>query len=83
MHISLTPQLESIIEGKIESGLYNNASEVIREALRRMEQNEAFMYQIKLEALRYAVMEGVQQAEQGKVSDYSLDGILKKAKENK
>jgi antitoxin ParD1/3/4 len=34
MHVSLTPELEKIVKQKVESGLYNNASEVIREALR-------------------------------------------------
>ena len=34
MNISLTPELESVVKRKVESGLYNNASEVIREALR-------------------------------------------------
>ncbi|HUS34807.1 MAG TPA: type II toxin-antitoxin system ParD family antitoxin [Verrucomicrobiae bacterium] len=34
MHISLTPELEKIVNDKVDSGLYNNASEVIREALR-------------------------------------------------
>ncbi|MEQ1842403.1 MAG: type II toxin-antitoxin system ParD family antitoxin [Verrucomicrobiales bacterium] len=34
MNISLTPELEKIVREKVESGLYNNASEVIREALR-------------------------------------------------
>jgi antitoxin ParD1/3/4 len=37
MHISLTPELESHVKAKVETGLYNNASEVIREALRFME----------------------------------------------
>ena len=34
MNISLTPELERMVQAKVESGLYNNASEVIREALR-------------------------------------------------
>ena len=34
MHVSLTPELENIVKKKVDSGLYNNASEVIREALR-------------------------------------------------
>lgn len=34
MHISLTPELEKIVNDKVVSGLYNNASEVIHEALR-------------------------------------------------
>lgn len=35
MHISLTPELENAVKSKVASGLYNNASEVIREALRQ------------------------------------------------
>lgn len=34
MNISLTPELEKWVHAKLESGLYNNASEVISEALR-------------------------------------------------
>jgi len=34
MNISLTPELEKMVRERVESGLYNNASEVIREALR-------------------------------------------------
>jgi len=36
MNISLTPELERRIAEKVESGLYNTASEVVRDALRRM-----------------------------------------------
>lgn len=35
MNISLTPELESAVKAKVDSGLYNNASEVVREALRQ------------------------------------------------
>ncbi len=35
MNVSLTDELETIIEKKVKSGLYNNASEVVRDALRR------------------------------------------------
>ncbi len=35
MHISLTPELETAVKAKVASGLYNNASEVVREALRQ------------------------------------------------
>ena len=34
MNVSLTPELEKFIRRKVASGLYNNASELIREALR-------------------------------------------------
>jgi putative addiction module CopG family antidote len=44
MHISLTPELESRVKSKVESGFYNNASEVIREALRFMDTYEEWIH---------------------------------------
>jgi antitoxin ParD1/3/4 len=35
MHISLTRELENAVKAKVKSGLYHNASEVVREALRQ------------------------------------------------
>lgn len=35
MKVSLTPELEKLIEHQVKSGLYQNASEVVREAIRR------------------------------------------------
>jgi antitoxin ParD1/3/4 len=40
MNVSLTPRLEAMIREKVESGLYNNSSEVVREALRLMERRD-------------------------------------------
>lgn len=34
MNVSLTDELETVIAEKVKSGLYNNASEVVRDALR-------------------------------------------------
>ncbi len=34
MNVSLTPELEKFVSAKVESGRYNSASEVVREALR-------------------------------------------------
>ena len=36
MHISLTPELEQIIQDKVKSGYYSNASEVVRDAIRHL-----------------------------------------------
>lgn len=36
MNISLTPELDRAVKDKVASGLYNNASEVVREALRAL-----------------------------------------------
>jgi putative addiction module CopG family antidote len=41
MNVSLTPELERYIRSKVATGLYNNASEVIREALRALLEREA------------------------------------------
>jgi len=57
MNFSLTPQLEIFVRERAVSGDYNNASEVVREALRlfkRIEEEHAF----KLEQLRLAIDEG-------------------------
>lgn len=40
VNISLTPELERFIQAKVESGLYNNASEVIREGLRLLKEHD-------------------------------------------
>ena len=40
MNVSLTRELEQFIDGKVESGLYNNASEVIREGLRLLKEHD-------------------------------------------
>ncbi len=41
MNVSLTPELEKFIRKKVSSGLYNNASEVVREALRLLVKQES------------------------------------------
>jgi len=40
MNVSLTPELERFVNGKVQTGRYNSASEVVREALRLLEQHE-------------------------------------------
>ena len=40
MNVSLTPTLEEYVRRKVESGLYNTASEVVREALRNFMNQE-------------------------------------------
>jgi len=41
MNVSMTDHLASYIRKKVKSGRYNNASEVVRDAVRRMEDQEA------------------------------------------
>lgn len=57
MNILLIPELEKIVEKQIQTGLYNNATEVIRDALRIMDSSDV-IYQIKLGRLRKKLAEG-------------------------
>jgi len=41
MNVSLTPELERFVSAKVLSGRYNSASEVVREALRLLEEHDA------------------------------------------
>ena len=59
MNISLTPHLEELIRAKIESGSYNSASEVVREALRLLEEEDK-LRALKLEKLREDIREGLE-----------------------
>jgi len=40
MNVSLTPELEELVNEKVRSGLYQTASEVVREALRLLKQRD-------------------------------------------
>jgi len=40
MNVSLTPELEQFVTAKVQSGRYNSASEVVREALRLLEDHD-------------------------------------------
>ncbi|WP_068081854.1 type II toxin-antitoxin system ParD family antitoxin [Polycladidibacter stylochi] len=79
MHVSLTDRLDEYVREKVSSGLYNNASEVIREALRlKMATDES--EELKLQCLRDAIEPAWQQAERGEFADYSLEKSLNKLK---
>lgn len=40
MHVNLSPEMEGFIRNKVASGFYGNATEVIRDAIRRMQAEE-------------------------------------------
>ena len=56
-NVNLTDELESFVLAKVSSGRYENASEVVRAALRTLERDER-EYEAKLAALRTAIDEG-------------------------
>jgi antitoxin ParD1/3/4 len=70
MNVSLTPELEQFVSQKVESGLYQTASEVIREGLRLLREKDE-MRQRKLDDLRKDLAVGLEQADQGKVSAFN------------
>ena len=56
-NVSLTDELDSYVEQCVQSGHFDNASEVIRAALRSLMQSEA-EDRAKVEALKLAIQEG-------------------------
>lgn len=58
MNVSLTPELEKYISGKVTSGLYHSASEVIREGLRLLKDQDA-LREIRLNELRQQIQTGI------------------------
>ncbi len=58
LNVNLTPKLEDMVRKKVADGLYNNASEVIREALRLMEAQDRFNA-ARLGALRQDLLDGI------------------------
>lgn len=68
MNVSLTSELERIIEQKVKSGLYNSASEVVREGLRLLQQRDE-MREAKLNALRAEIQKGIDDLEAGRFRD--------------
>jgi antitoxin ParD1/3/4 len=71
MHVELTPQLEAMVREKVASGLYNNASEVVREALRIMDEYE----QTRRETLKAALAIGQAQLDRGEGSIYTSESL--------
>jgi antitoxin ParD1/3/4 len=85
MNVSVTDQLAEYVRARVKSGRYNNASEVVREALRRMEQDDeraqrlatpaakdvlTDLTAIQIEGIRRRVLEGITGVGRGDYIDY-------------
>ena len=78
MNVSLTPELEAMIRQRVESGRYNNASEVVREALRLLEERD------RVQHLRSLLVIGLEQERRGELVDFTpelLEDIDRRAEE--
>ncbi|HMW86148.1 MAG: type II toxin-antitoxin system ParD family antitoxin [Candidatus Competibacter sp.] len=62
MNVNLTPQIEEMVRRKVASGLYTSASEVVREALRLMDEKDR-VRAVKLEQLRQDLRDGLDSRE--------------------
>lgn len=60
MHVNLSKEMEAFIKGKVATGFYGNATEVIRDAVRRMQDEDA-----RIAAFRAAVEEGEAELDRG------------------
>ncbi|MBX9668348.1 MAG: type II toxin-antitoxin system ParD family antitoxin [Candidatus Obscuribacterales bacterium] len=68
MNVSLSPELEQLIDQKVKSGMYNSASEVIRAGLRLLQEQDE-LRQIRLRELKHEVQKGLDQIDRGEIVD--------------
>jgi antitoxin ParD1/3/4 len=66
MHVNLSTEMESYIKAKVGSGFYGNATEVIRDAIRRMQAEED-----RIAAFRAAVAKGDAELDRGEGVAYT------------
>jgi antitoxin ParD1/3/4 len=64
MNVSLTPELEKLVTRKVESGLYQSASEVIREGLRLLDDQDR-LRELRLDETRKKIQTGLDQLDRG------------------
>ncbi len=74
MNISLTPRLEKLVKQKVASGMYNSASEVMREALRLLDESD-HIKAIRREELRKEVAIGIEQLDRGEGTPLDMEEI--------
>lgn len=75
MHVSLTPVLANYVNELVDSGLYNNASEVFRDAL-RIKKKQEMTEELKLEKLRAMLKTSEEQFKNGEYTEQSVVEIF-------
>lgn len=76
MNVNLTPQLEEMVRAKVASGLYGSASEVVREALRLMGEQDR-MREARLSELKAEVRRGL---DSGESEPWDAEAIKREAR---
>lgn len=75
MNVSLNKHYDEFIKNEVESGRYNSASEVIRAALRMLEEHDKTK-QAEIEYYRREIQKGL---DSGPSQEWNLEETLKKA----
>ncbi len=70
LHVNLSPEMEGFIKSKVASGFYGKASEVIRDAILRMQADDLRAY-----AWRAGIKAGDDELDRGEGVEYSADGL--------
>lgn len=78
MNVSLTPKLEDFVKSKVKTGDYNNASEVVREALRLLQREDEAVHDRKVARLRKAIQAGIDSPDDENFDIQNTIGRLKK-----
>ena len=68
MNVSLTPELEQLVHLKVQTGRYTSASEVIREALRLMDERDQ-VQALRKDEMRRKIAAGMDSLRAGKGED--------------
>lgn len=77
MNVSLTPKLEGFVKAKVKTGDYNNASEVVREALRLLQREDDAVHERKVVRLRKALQAGLDGPD---AVDFDIKKVVKRLK---
>ena len=80
LNVSITPHFSKFIKDKVKSGRYSNASEVVREALRRLEQEEILAAESALldpDNVEEAVLAGLSAIERGEFTELQTEADLR------
>jgi antitoxin ParD1/3/4 len=68
VNISITPELDAFLQGRVQSGRYQSTSEVVREALRLLERQEQERDEAFVQ-LKAKLQRGAAEAERGELLD--------------
>ena len=76
MNVSLTPELESFVQQKLSSGMYHSASEIVREGLRLLKEQDA-LKELRLLELRKEIQRGL---DSGPAQALDMEAVIAEAK---